>query len=198
MRQSVLRRPDGVPEKVEEDVLEFDVLVEIPKGERNKYEVDHESGRLRLDRMLFTSTAYPADYGFIENTLGQDGDPLDALVILQAPTFPGCLIACRAIGMFRMTDEAGGDDKVLSVPAHDPRLEHLRDLNHVSKYERLEIQHFFEVYKDLEPGKSVEGADWVGRVDAEAEVQASFERFRTEGHGNDLDNIADESLGEDA
>ena len=198
MRQSGLIRPDGVPEKVEEDVLEFDVLVEIPKGERNKYEVDHESGRLRLDRMLFTSTAYPADYGFIENTLGQDGDPLDALVILQAPTFPGCLIACRAIGMFRMTDEAGGDDKVLCVPAHDPRLEHLRDINHVSKYDRLEIQHFFEVYKDLEPGKSVEGADWVGRVEAEAEVQASFERFKTEGHGNDLDNIADESLGEDA
>ncbi|MGF9755816.1 inorganic diphosphatase [Microvirga sp. 0TCS3.31] len=191
-------RPDDVPESVEEDVLEFDVLVEIPKGERNKYEVDHESGRLRLDRMLFTSTAYPADYGFIENTLGQDGDPLDALVILQAPTFPGCLIACRAIGMFRMTDEAGGDDKVLCVPAHDPRLEHLRDINHVSKYDRLEIQHFFEVYKDLEPGKSVEGADWVGRVEAEAEVQASFERFKTEGHGNDLDNIADESLGEDA
>jgi inorganic pyrophosphatase len=191
-------RPDGVPESVEEDVLEFDVLVEIPKGERNKYEVDHESGRLRLDRMLFTSTAYPADYGFIENTLGQDGDPLDALVILQAPTFPGCLIACRAIGMFRMTDEAGGDDKVLCVPAHDPRLEHLRDINHVSKYDRLEIQHFFEVYKDLEPGKSVEGADWVGRVEAEAEVRASFERFTTEGHGNDLDNIADDSLGEDA
>jgi len=183
---------------VEEDVLTFDVLVEIPKGERNKYEVDHETGRIRLDRMLFTSTAYPADYGFIENTLGQDGDPLDALVILQSPTFPGCIIECRAIGMFRMTDEAGGDDKVLCVPAHDPRLEHLRDINHVSKYDRLEIQHFFEVYKDLEPGKSVEGADWVGRTEAELEVQASFERFKTEGHGNDLDNIGDESLGEDA
>ena len=151
-------------------MLEFDVLVEIPKGERNKYEVDHETGRIRLDRMLFTSTAYPADYGFIENTLGQDGDPLDALVILQQPTFPGCLIRCRAIGMFRMTDEAGGDDKVLCVPTHDPRLEHLRDINHVSKFDRLEIQHFFEVYKDLEPGKSVEGADWVGRTEAEAEV----------------------------
>ena len=100
--------------------------------------------------------------------------------------------------MFRMTDEAGGDDKVLCVPSDDPRLEHLRDINHVSKYDRLEIQHFFEVYKDLEPGKSVEGADWVGRIEAEAEVQASFERFKTEGHGNDLDNIADDSLGEDA
>ena len=117
------------------------------------------------------STPYPADYGFIENTLGQDGDPLDALVILQEPTFPGCLIRCRAIGMFRMTDEAGGDDKVLCVPTHDPRLEHLRDINHVSKFDRLEIQHFFEVYKDLEPGKSVEGANWVGRTEAEAEVQ---------------------------
>ncbi len=161
-----------------EESVEFDVLVEIPKGERNKYEVDHESGRIRLDRTLFTSTAYPADYGFIEDTLGQDGDPLDALVILQQPTFPGCLIRCRAIGMFRMKDEAGGDDKVLCVPSHDPRLEHLRDINHVSKFDRLEIQHFFEVYKDLEPGKSVEGANWVGRTDAEAEVRASFERAK--------------------
>ncbi len=179
-------------------MLEFDVLVEIPKGERNKYEVDHESGRLRLDRMLFTSTAYPADYGYIENTLGQDGDPLDALVILGNPTFPGCLIACRAIGMFRMTDEAGGDDKVLCVPAHDPRMQHLQDIGDVSKFDRLEIQHFFEVYKDLEPGKSVEGADWVGREEAIAEVHASFERFKTEGHGNDVANLADDSLGEHA
>jgi inorganic pyrophosphatase len=163
-------------------VLEFDVLVEIPKGERNKYEVDHESGRMRLDRTLFTSTQYPADYGYIENTLGLDGDPLDALVLLQAPTFPGCLIRCRAIGMFRMTDEAGGDDKVLCVPSNDPRLEHMRDINHLPKFDRLEIQHFFEVYKDLEPGKSVEGADWVGRDDAEEEVLASFERFKTDEH----------------
>ena len=100
--------------------MEFDVLVEIPKGQRNKYEVDHASGRIRLDRTLFTSTQYPADYGFIENTLGLDGDPLDALVLLQEPTFPGCLIKCRAIGMFRMTDEAGGDDKVLCVPVDRP------------------------------------------------------------------------------
>ena len=133
--------------------------------------------RLRLDRTLFTSTQYPADYGYIENTLGLDGDPLDALVLLQEPTFPGCLIRCRAIGMFRMTDEKGGDDKVLCVPSTDPRLEHLRDINHVSKFDRLEIQHFFEVYKDLEPGKSVEGAEWVGRSDAEAEVRRSFQRF---------------------
>jgi len=180
---------DDVRDEISEDELRpsggsqmlFDVLIEIPKGSRNKYEVDHKTGRLRLDRMLFTSTAYPEDYGYIEETLGQDGDPLDALVLLQAPTFPGCLIECRAIGMFRMTDEAGGDDKVLCVPSHDPRLQHLKDINDVSKFDRLEIQHFFEVYKDLEPGKSVEGANWVGREEAEAEIRASFERAKN-GH----------------
>ena len=178
--------------------MEFDVTIEIPKGQRNKYEVDHETGKVYLDRYLYTAFGYPADYGFIDNTLGEDGDPLDAMVLLPESVYPGVIVRGRIVGMFRMTDEAGGDDKVLCVPAHDPRLEHLRDINHVSKYDRLEIQHFFEVYKDLEPGKSVEGADWVGRVEAEAEVQASFERFRTEGHGNDVDNIADDSLGEDA
>lgn len=161
--------------------LEFDVLVEIPKGERNKYEVDHETGRIRLDRTLFTSTVYPADYGYIEDTLGQDGDPLDALVLLPIPTFPGCLIKCRAIGMFRMTDEAGGDDKVLCVPV-DPRNESIQDIGDVDSHELMEIQHFFEVYKDLEPGKSVEGADWVGRDAAVAEIEASFERFKTSAH----------------
>jgi len=157
--------------------LVFDVTIEIPGGSRNKYEVDHATGRMRLDRMLFTSTRYPHDYGFIDNTLGQDGDPLDALVMTQEPTFPGIVISCRAIGMFRMTDEAGGDDKVLCVPAGDPRLEHLRDIHHVAEFDRLEIQHFFEVYKDLEPGKSVEGASWEGRVEAEAEIHASFKRY---------------------
>ena len=120
--------------------MEFDVTIEIPKGNRNKYEIDHETGRIRLDRMLFTSTRYPDDYGFIDDTLGEDGDPLDALVLLEEPTFPGCVIRCRALGMFRM--------------------------------------HFFEVYKDLEPGKSVEGAHWVGREEAEAEIRRSYERLK--------------------
>ena len=156
-------------------------VIEIPGGSRNKYEIDKDTGAIFLDRTLFTATRYPADYGYIENTLGLDGDPLDALVLLQEPTFPGCLIRCRAIGMFRMTDEAGGDDKLLCVPASDPRVEHLRDIHHVSEFDRLEIQHFFEVYKDLEPGKSVEGADWVGRAEAEAEVEKSYKRFKEQG-----------------
>jgi inorganic pyrophosphatase len=159
-------------------MLDFDVTVEIPKGQRNKYEVDHRTGRIRLDRTLFTATQYPADYGFIEDTLGEDTDPLDALVLVQEPTFPGCLILCRAIGMFRMTDEKGGDDKVLCVPAHDPRMGHLQDIEHMNSFDLQEIQHFFEVYKDLEPGKSVEGASWVGRDAAEAEIRASRVRYQ--------------------
>ena len=161
--------------------MEFEVTIEIPKGQRNKYEVDHSNGRIRLDRMLFTSTRYPSDYGFIDDTLGEDGDPLDALVLLEEPTFPGCLITCRTIGMFRMTDEKGGDDKVLCVPARDPRHEHLRDIHHLAEFDRLEIQHFFEVYKDLEPGKSVEGASWTGRAEAEAEIMKSYQRLKDHG-----------------
>jgi len=165
--------------------VEFEVTIEIPKGQRNKYEMDHETGRIRLDRMLFTSTRYPADYGFIEGTLADDGDPLDALVLLEEPTFPGCQIRCRAIGMFRMRDEKGADDKVLCVPATDPRMAHLRDITDVPDFDQLEIQHFFEVYKALEPGKEVEAATWVGVSAAEAEILASRERLASAPDGHD-------------
>jgi inorganic pyrophosphatase len=161
--------------------VDFDVTIEIPKGQRNKYEVDHVTGRIRLDRMLFTATRYPADYGFIDDTLGEDGDPLDALVLLEEPTFPGCLVRCRAIGMFRMRDEAGGDDKVLCLPSNDPRVESMQDLADIPHFYRLEIQHFFETYKDLEPGKSVEGAHWTDKAAAEAEIVASRQRLIDQG-----------------
>ncbi|MBO3144093.1 inorganic diphosphatase [Dermatophilus congolensis] len=166
--------------------LFFDVTVEIPKGQRNKYEVDHETGRIRLDRMLFTSTQYPSDYGYIEDTLGEDGDPLDALVLLDQPTFPGVLIQCRAIGMFHMRDESGGDDKILCVPAKDPRAQDKQTLEDVSEFDRLEIQHFFETYKDLEPGKSVEGAHWADRETAERTVREAFQRAIDENFHNPL------------
>ncbi|MBT0767695.1 inorganic diphosphatase [Kineosporia sp. J2-2] len=157
--------------------MDFDVTIEIPKGQRNKYEVDHETGRIRLDRMLFTATRYPADYGFIDDTLGEDGDPLDALVLLEEPTFPGCLVKCRAIGMFHMRDEKGGDDKILCIPSGDPRLEVFQELEDVNEFYRLEIQHFFETYKDLEPGKSVEDAAWANKAAAEAEIEKSRQRL---------------------
>ena len=157
--------------------MDVEVVIEIPKGQRNKYEMDHATGRIRLDRMLFTSTRYPADYGFIEDTLADDGDPLDALVLLDEPTFPGCLITCRVLGMFRMRDEKGLDDKILCVPAADPRMAHLRDIDDVAKFDRLEIQHFFEVYKDLEPGKSVQAEAWADRKAAAAVIEACRERY---------------------
>jgi len=157
--------------------VEFDVVIEIPRGERNKYEVDHDSGRIRLDRTLFTATRYPTDYGFIEDTLGQDGDPLDALVLVEEPTFPGCLIGSRAIAMFKMTDEKGPDDKVICVPAGDPRYDHLQDLGDIPEFQRSMIQHFFEVYKALEPNKRVESAEWVDRTAAETEIVASLRRL---------------------
>jgi inorganic pyrophosphatase len=161
--------------------VDVEVTIEIPKGQRNKYEVDHATGRIRLDRMLFTSTRYPADYGFIEDTLADDGDPLDVLVLLEEPTFPGCLITCRVIGMFRMRDEMGADEKVLSVPASDPRMAHLKDIDDVPSFERLEIQHFFEVYKALEPGKLVQGEAWADRAAAEAEVEECRKRLAEQG-----------------
>ena len=157
--------------------LEFDVTIEIPAGSRNKYEMDHHTGRIRLDRMLFTSTRYPHDYGFVDNTLGLDGDPLDALVIIGEPTFPGIVIRCRTVGMFRMTDEAGGDDKVLCVPAGDPRVEHLRDIHHVAEFDRLEIQHFFETYKSIEKGKVVLVKGFKGKKEALAAVKKGLSMY---------------------
>ena len=162
--------------------MQFDVIIEIPKGQRNKYEVDHETGRVRLDRYLYTSMAYPTDYGFIEDTLGEDGDPLDALVLLPEPLFPGVTVGARPVGMFQMTDEAGGDDKVLCVPAGDHRWDQIQDIGDVPSFELDVIKHFFSQYKALEPGKYVETANWVGRAEAEAEVQRSVERFKAGGH----------------
>ena len=156
--------------------MEFDVVIEIPKGQRNKYEMDQKTGRIRLDRTLFTATSYPADYGFIEGTMVPDGDALDAMVLVEQPTFPvPDLLPSDA--MFRMVDEHGQDDKVLCVPAADTRQEHLRDIIHVPEFDRLEIQHFFEVYKAVEPGKEVEPGSWVGRHEAEAEIEASRRRL---------------------
>lgn len=130
------------------------VFVEIPGGSRNKYEVDARTGHVVLDRMLFTSMRYPAEYGFIEHTLAQDGDPLDALVLVSEPTFPGCRINARIVGVFHMTDEKGPDEKLICVPLRDPTYSDIRDLADLRASLLDEIAHFFEVYKDLEPGKT--------------------------------------------
>ena len=160
--------------------MEFDVTIEIPKGTRNKYVFDHPTGRIRLDRTLFTATQYPADYGFIDGTWTPERDALDALVLVREPTFPGCLIRCRTFGVFRMSDEAGPTPKVLCVPTADIRLDALRDLPDLDRFLRLEIQHFFEIYKAIEPGKRVAVGEekWGDRAAAEAEIEAAFARVR--------------------
>jgi inorganic pyrophosphatase len=130
------------------------VFVEIPSGSRNKYEFDEELGQIVLDRRLFTSMSYPADYGFVEGTLGRDGDPLDALVLVGEPTFPGCRIRGRAVGVFHMTDEKGPDEKIIFVPLKDPAWSRVYDIHDIPAELRNEIEHFFQVYKDLEEAKT--------------------------------------------
>jgi inorganic pyrophosphatase len=129
------------------------VVVEIPKGSRNKYEMDPLTGAITLNRMLFTSMQYPADYGFIVDTLAGDGDTLDALVFVGEPTFPGCRIVARPIGLFRMRDEKGPDEKILCVPLRDPMWSHVHQLGDLNPNLLNEIEHFFAVYKDLEGHK---------------------------------------------
>ena len=154
-----------------------DVLVEIPRGSRNKYEWDHEAGRFRLDRHLFSATVYPADYGFIPGALGEDGDELDALVLLEEPSFPGCLVRSRPVGLVHMADEKGRDTKILCVLADDPRWTQIQDLGDIPEHLRREIHHFFTIYKDLEPGKGSEVGEWGDRAEALAEISAAFDRM---------------------
>jgi inorganic pyrophosphatase len=156
------------------------IVVEIPKGSRNKYEYDPATGHIVLDRMLFTSMQYPADYGFIEGTLGGDGDALDALVFVGEPTFPGCRIHARPIGLFRMRDEKGPDEKILCVPLRDPMWSQIRDLPDLNENLLNEIQHFFQVYKDLE-NKRVETGGFGDGAEA-AEVIADARRAAAAQH----------------
>ncbi|WP_167132089.1 inorganic diphosphatase [Paramicrobacterium chengjingii] len=158
-------------------MAEYDVVVEIPKGSRNKYEVDHETGRVYLDRVLFTGFVYPVDYGYFENTLGLDGDPVDALVLLEYPLFPGVVVKVRPIGVLNMSDEAGSDAKVVCVQHKDPRWQHIQDITDVPQHQRDEIEHFFKRYKDLEPNKWVTVDGWGDVAEAERIVQDGFAKL---------------------
>lgn len=152
------------------------VMIEIPKGSRNKYEYDKEKKVLKFDRMLFSAVHYPSDYGFIPNTLAQDGDPLDALVLVWEPTFPGCMIDARPIGLFKMWDERGPDEKILCVPVFDPLWNHITDLTGVPPHLLKEIEHFFAIYKQLEKKKTgVEG--WENLDSALRIIKESEDRY---------------------
>ena len=151
-------------------------IIEIPKGHRNKYEVDKKTGLMRLDRHLFASSHYPGDYGFIPQTLAEDGDPLDVLVMVNEPTFSGCLIETRVIGLFKMKDNGQNDFKVLGVPYSDPLFNEFHELDDVPKHFLREVEHFFGTYKQLE-GVPIDVFGWGSAADAIAEVQRSVSRF---------------------
>jgi inorganic pyrophosphatase len=167
------RTVDEQPERL------IDVVVEIPRGSRNKYEFDHEHHVIRLDRRLFSATVYPADYGFVPDTLSEDGDPLDALVLLDDPTFPGCWVSCRPVGIFWMTDDKGPDAKLICVPAGDPRWSPVQDIADVPDPMLAEIEHFFDVYKMLEPGKHSDTKGYEGVGAAWTEIESSRRRYTT-------------------
>ncbi len=163
------RAPGGAPRvgpggRVEPmDALE--AVVEIPRGSRNKYEMDHATGTIRLDRVLFSSVHYPTDYGFIVGTRAADGDPLDVLIVVEEPTFPGCRVRIRPIGVLTMKDEKGMDEKILAVPVADPRFDGVRDITDLPGHWLLEIHNFFSTYKLLE-GKETEVHAWEGAAEA--------------------------------
>ena len=147
------------------------VVIEIPRGSRNKYEIDHDDGRVFLDRRLFTATTYPADYGFLPQTLGGDGDPLDALVLLEDPVYPGVWVEARPVAVLYMEDEAGEDAKLICVPPREPRWSDVNDVDDLTPQLMAEIQHFFEVYKALEPDKHSSTAGIGGRDDAWRKIE---------------------------
>jgi inorganic pyrophosphatase len=160
------------------DEQTIEVFVEIPRGSRNKYEYDPERNVIRLDRRLFSATVYPADYGFIPETLAEDGDPLDALVLVSDPTFPGCVVRARPLAVFWMADEKGPDAKIICAPDPDPDLESAHDVGDLPQHWLNEIAHFFTVYKDLEPGKMSSTRGYEGAAAAWTAIGEARDRFR--------------------
>ena len=157
------------------------VVIEIPRGSRNKYEIDHEDGRVYLDRRLFTATTYPADYGYLENTLAGDGDPLDALVLNEDPVYPGVICEARPVGVLYMRDEAGEDAKLICIPPHEPRFSKVFEISDLTPQLVSEVEHFFNVYKALEPNKHSSSAGMGGRDEAWREISDARARYAGEG-----------------
>jgi len=161
--------------------ITFDVLIEIPKGSRNKYEYDFELKKIRFDRMLFSSMMYPGDYGFIPQTLALDGDPLDVLIMGHQPTFPMCVMEVKPIGVFHMADEKGPDEKLICVPISDPIWNKCNDLDDLNPHRIKEIEHFFKVYKDLEK-KKVDVGNWGDAKEAYDIYYKCVERYKNSEH----------------
>jgi inorganic pyrophosphatase len=155
---------------------QINVIVEIPAGSRNKYELDKDTGLFRFDRLLYSAVHYPGDYGFIPRTLGDDEDPLDVLIMVTEPTFPGCLIVVRPVGVFEMSDEKGGDEKILGVPVQDPLYNDFKNLTDVPRHFLREVEHFFAMYKELE-GKHTRVLGWKDRDSALRIIRTSIQHY---------------------
>jgi inorganic pyrophosphatase len=167
----------------------MNVVVEIPRGSRNKYELDKQTGMFKLDRLLYSSVHYPGDYGFFPQTYAQDDDPLDAIVMTTVPTFPGCVIEVRPIGIFRMTDRDEMDEKVLCVPARDPLYDEYRSLADVAPHYLKEVEHFFTIYKDLE-GVRVHPMGWDDEKSARSVIVECMARYAVKRQAESIAAIA--------
>lgn len=157
-------------------VEEFNVIIECPKASRVKYEIDKESGLIKFDRVLYSPMHYPHNYGFVPQTLWEDADPLDVLVMGHEPVFPATLIKCRPIGVLAMNDSGDDDIKILAVPIADPRFENIKDLKDIEPHLLKEVKHFFKVYKDLQ-GKKVVVGEWSNKAEAIKAVEKSFKLY---------------------
>lgn len=156
--------------------MTFDAFIEIPRGSRNKYEFDFDTKRIRFDRMLHTSMIYPADYGFVPETLALDKDPLDVLVLFTNPVIPGCVAEVKPVGVLHMTDEKGPDEKIICVPVDDPMSDAIQKFSDINPHLTREIKHFFTVYKDLE-NKEVSIGDWGDENEAKELVEKAIKRY---------------------
>jgi inorganic pyrophosphatase len=157
-----------------------EAIIEIPMGTRNKYEIDKQRNRIKLDRVLYSQMTYPAEYGYIEYTLAEDNDPLDILVIASTKTFPGCIVDARVLGYLDMIDNDEKDQKVIAVMEHDPRFSHIQSLDDIQDHMKREIKHFFKTYKDLQQNKKVEVYDFYSKEDAVKLIDECLERYKNQ------------------
>lgn len=155
-----------------------EAVIEIPMGTKNKYEIDKEKGRIKLDRVLYSEMTYPAEYGYIEHTLAEDNDPLDILVLASTKTFPGCIVDARVIGYLDMVDNDEKDHKIIAVMDKDPRFEDIDEIKDVNKHTIREIRHFFQTYKDLQQNKKVEVYDFHSKEEALQLIEDSLNRYQ--------------------
>ena len=155
----------------------IEAIIEIPMGTKNKYEIDKVRNRIKLDRVLYSQMTYPAEYGYIENTLAEDNDPLDILIIASTKTFPGCIVDARVIGTLDMVDNDEKDHKIIAVMHNDPRFSHIHEIEDIQEHMLREIKHFFKTYKDLQQNKKVEVYDFHGKETAYRLIDESIKRY---------------------